>query len=83
MNFSQLHGEGVLTGARYVSQEAVNFSVHLTELGQSTTLTDHFTLTGQGGVPNEVLQARFHITRNANGTVTSFADEFRVKCTTT
>jgi hypothetical protein len=77
-----LQGTGVISGNQYVSQQisTVNFSVPGPTVGFEVTQPLTFTLIGQGTVPNEVLTALIHYTVNANGELTTFVDNFRVKC---
>jgi hypothetical protein len=70
------------TGALYVVQARASVALNLpaASLGQEFNRTDLFTLIGQGTAPNEVLTARIHFTVDANGTVRSSIDDFRLKC---
>ena len=75
-------GTSQTTGAQYVVHARANVALNLpaTSLGQEFNRTDLFTLIGQGTAPNEVLTARIHFTVDANGTVRSSINEFRLKC---
>jgi hypothetical protein len=79
-----LEAKGVseTTGAKYVVQARASVAMNLpaTSLGQEFNRTDLFTLIGQGTAPNEVLTARIHLTVDANGSVRSSVDDFRLRC---
>ena len=82
VDFTGLHGVGVVSGTQYVGHQSqtVNFNVAHDLLGFEGTQPLDFTLTGTGSAPDEVFSAIMHITVNANGEVTSFVDNIRVKC---
>lgn len=79
------------SGTRYV----VNFTSILSQyfgageldeeglpLGPPVTATSPFSfrLISNDGTPNLSMRASFHITVNANGDVTAFADDFQIEC---
>ena len=82
MDYTGLQGTGVISGSQYVAQQisTVNFNVPGPTVGFEVTQTLMFTLIGQGTAPNEVLTALIHYTVNANGELTTYVDNFRVKC---
>jgi len=82
-DFTGLQGIGVVTGAQYVSRQisVVNFNVPGPMLGFEVTQVLTFTLIGQGATPNEILTALVHYTLDASGELTTYVDNFRVKCT--
>jgi hypothetical protein len=81
-NFTGLQGTGLVSGAHYVAHQisVVNFNVSATSLGFEVSEPTTFTLIGQGQVPNEVLTMLVHYTVDANGALTSYVDNLRVKC---
>jgi hypothetical protein len=82
MDYTGLQGTGVNSGSKYVAQQivSVNFNVPGPTVGFEVTQTMMFTLIGQGTAPNEVLTALIHYTIDANGELTTYVDNFRVKC---
>jgi hypothetical protein len=82
LDYTGLQGFGVISGSKYVAQQivTVNFNVPGQTLGFEVTQGTMFTLIGQGTVPNEVLTALIHYTIDANGALTTYVDNFRVKC---
>ena len=76
-------GVGLITGAKYEWNEAINESVNFDGSDGATytgTFTQRFRLIGQGRVPDRFMNALFHMTVNANGEVTSFKSEFEDTC---
>ena len=45
-----------------------------------STFTNSFNFISQGAASNTLLLETFHITINANGSVTAFVDNFRLEC---
>ena len=82
IDFTGLHGVGVVSGTQYVSHQTqtTNFNVSHDLIGFEVTQPLNFTLIGRGTAPDEVFSALLHITVNANGELTSFVDNIRVKC---
>jgi hypothetical protein len=82
LDYTGLQGTGVVSGSQYVARQIglVNFNVPGPTIGFEVTQTTMFTLIGQGTTPNEVLTALIHYTVNANGELTTYVDNFRVKC---
>ena len=72
-------GTGLVTGDKYqgtgVSQDEFTAAV-----GQEETFINNFRIIGQGPGNNFLVHENFHITINANGTVTAFHDNFTVDC---
>ena len=82
LDYTGMQGTGVITGANYVSRQIslVNFNVPGQTVGFEVTQSIKFNLIGQGTVPDEVLTALVHYTINANGELTTYVDNYRVKC---
>jgi hypothetical protein len=82
LDFTGLQGVGVVTGTQYVAHQTqmINFNVSKDLIGAEVTQPLVFTLIGSGSAPDEVFVAIQHFTINANGELTSFVDNFRVKC---
>jgi len=74
-----ISGTGVVTGDKYqgtgVTQDEFN-----TSFGMEETFINNFRIIGQGPGNNFLVHENFHITINANGTVTVFHDNFTVDC---
>ena len=72
-------GTGLVTGDKYqgtgVSQDEFTAAV-----GQEETFINNFRIIGQGNGNNFLVHENFHITINANGTVTSIHDNVTVDC---
>jgi len=62
-------GTGLVTGDKYTAA-----------VGQEETFINNFRIIGQGNGNNFLVHENFHITVNANGTITSFHDNFTVDC---
>ncbi|MFN2637789.1 MAG: hypothetical protein ABR585_12255 [Gemmatimonadaceae bacterium] len=82
MDYTGLQGTSAITGAKYVANQisVVNFNVPGPQLGFEVTRETSFKLIGQGTAPDEVLTMLIHYTINANGELTTFVDNFRVRC---
>ena len=72
-------GTSETTGVQYVGTQIFNKTFNL-EPGEEQTVLLMFTLIGQGDVPNEKSTYQFHITLLADGTVTSYIDDFHILC---
>lgn len=76
-----LSGEGLTTGDKYqgtgVTQEQFNLNG---PLPITDTFINNFRMIGQGPGNNFMVHENFHVTVNANGTVTSVHDNFSVTC---
>jgi len=74
-----VRGVGLTTGLKYqatgVTQEEFNVKV-----GEQTTFVNNFRIIGQGPGNNFLIHENFHVTVNANGTLTAFVDNFRADC---
>lgn len=74
-----ISGTGQVTGDKYqatgVTQDEFN-----TSFGYEETFVNNFRIIGQGPGNNFLVHDNFHITVNANGTVTAFHDNFSVDC---
>lgn len=72
-------GVGETTGDKYratgVTQNAFNANV-----GVEETFVNNFRIIGPGPGNNYLVHNVFHITFNANGTITAFVDRFSVDC---
>lgn len=83
MSFSDnpqgITGLGWTTGAKYQGTGLTrdNFGGRI---GSEETYVNNFRMIGQGPGNNFLVHENFHITVNANGTVTSFHDNFSVEC---
>ena len=75
-------GTSATTGANYVANQIslVNFNVSASTVGFEVTQPITFKLIGQGSAPDEVATGLVHYTIDANGELTTFVDNFRVKC---
>ena len=74
-----ISGLGWTTGAKYQGTGLTrdNFGGRI---GSEETYVNNFRMIGQGPGNNFLVHENFHITVNANGTVTSFHDNFSVEC---
>ena len=74
-----ISGTGLVTGDKYqatgVTQDEFN-----TSFGMEETFINNFRIIGQGPGNNFLVHENFHITINANGTVTASHDNFTVDC---
>ena len=72
-------GTGLTTGAKYqgTGETRDNFNG---VVGFEETFVNNFKIIGQGPGNNFLVHDNVHITVNANGTVTSFHDNFSVEC---
>jgi hypothetical protein len=72
-------GTGLTTGASYnatgVTQGNFNGKV-----GYETTFVNNFKIVGQGPGNNFMIHETFHVTVNANGTLTAFVDQTSIVC---
>jgi hypothetical protein len=79
VNPQGVSGIGETTGTKYqgtgVTQGTFNGQV-----GFETSFVNNFRIIGQGPGNNFLVHENFHVTINANGTVTAFVDNFRVEC---
>ena len=72
-------GTGLTTGDKYQGTGITrdNFGGRI---GFEETFVNNFRIIGQGAGNNLLIHDNFHITVNANGTVTSFHDNFSGEC---
>ena len=73
-------GTNLATGAEYVISQEDNNQYTVGNGADEQSIFVHFNMIGKGAVPNEVLQANFHITITPDGDVSSFHDHFMIKC---
>lgn len=78
----QLYGRGVglTSGKQYIYQDVFQDSFNFLALPIVETTTEAFHIIGQGSLENLEVHTLFHITINANGTVTVVTDKFTVDC---
>lgn len=74
-----ISGIGLTTGAKYQGTGITRFNFG-GRVGAEETDVNNFRIIGQGPGNNYLVHDNFHITINANGTVTSFHDNFSVEC---
>jgi len=74
-----ISGTGRTTGAKYQATGITrdNFGG---QIGFEETFVNNFRIIGQGPGNNFLVHENFHITVHADGTVTSFHDNFSVEC---
>ncbi len=74
-----ISGVGETTGDKYqatgVTQDEFNATV-----GVEETFVNNFRIIGQGSGNNYLVHSVFHITFNANGSITAFVDRLSVDC---
>ena len=74
-----ISGTGLTTGDKYQGTGITRFNFG-GRVGVEETDVNNFRIIGQGTDNNFLVHDNFHITINANGTVTSFHDNFSVEC---
>lgn len=79
VNYQGVSGIGESSGAKYQIPVEVHINTN-GHVGVETTTTLSAKLIGQGPDNNEVMHMTFHVTVNANGTVTASVDNFFIKC---
>jgi len=67
---THLRGPGAATGTRYLADEQFHTTINLNAGAYESTITDTFRLIAQGEAPNFMVSIDYHITMNAEGTVT-------------
>ena len=75
----QFAGTSETTGVQYVGNQVFNTEFN-SRIGEEHTVVYMFTLIGQGSVPNEKSTFQFHITVLPDLTVTSYIDDFHIRC---
>ncbi len=78
-NAQGVRGTGLTTGDKYQATGAAHFSFN-GQVGFEQTIVSNVHIIGQGSGNNLLMHQTFHITVNANGTVTAFVDNFSVEC---
>jgi hypothetical protein len=74
-----LSGTGLTTGDKYQAT-GVTQSQFTGKVGSEETFINNFRIIGQGTGNNFLLHENYHVTVNANGTLTAFVDNFRLEC---
>jgi hypothetical protein len=72
-------GVGQVTGAKYQGTGVTRSEFNL-KAGQESTFVNNFRIIGQGPDNNFLVHDNFHVTVNANGTVTASHDNFQIEC---
>ncbi len=82
-----LAGVGLVSGSKYVAEANSKLSLYLpagstpwVNGGFHVTEPLHIEFIGQGGVPNQILDAMWHVTFNNNGELTSFINSYSMRC---
>lgn len=78
-NYQGIKGIGWTTGDKYRATGAGQYNV-TSKVGYEETSVWHFKVNGQGPGNKFTVRANFHITVNANGTVTAYHDNWTVEC---
>jgi hypothetical protein len=78
-NLQGVSGTGLTTGDKYQATGAIGMEVN-GKVGQEETRVINIHIIGQGNGNNFLAHGLFHMTVNADGTVTSFVDNVRVEC---
>jgi hypothetical protein len=73
-------GAGLTTGAGYHGTGVTQDKNHFGLVGQTVSFIDNFRIIGQGSGNNFSLHENFHVTVNANGTLTTFVDNISATC---
>jgi hypothetical protein len=75
-------GTSEATGAKYQGTGVTDdmFGGSFTNGQSRETFINRFDFIGQGSAPNSITHETFHVTVNANGTVTAFFDNVTVSC---
>ncbi len=73
-------GTGLTTGAAYHGTGVTQDHNHFAQVGQTVSFIDNFRIIGQGPGNNFTLHENFHVTVNANGTLTTFVDNISADC---
>ena len=77
-----ISGVGSVSGDKYQATGITRFSFEADVVAFPfiQTLVNNFKIIGQGPGNNFLVHQNFHLTVNANGTVTAFADNFSAEC---
>ena len=75
-------GTGSVTGDKYQGTGATNFNLEadVDEFPMNATVVNNIRVIGQGPGNNLLVHENFHVTFNADGTMTAFVDNFRAEC---
>jgi hypothetical protein len=73
-------GSGLSTGDPYHGTGVTQDKNHFGQVGQAISFIDNFRIIGQGNGNNFTLHENFHVTVNANGTLTTFVDNISADC---
>ena len=73
-------GVGLTSGDQYQATGETRFGFNDRGLPFEFTFVNNFKIIGHGPGNNFLVHETFHITINANGTVTAFVDNFSVEC---
>jgi hypothetical protein len=73
-------GTGLTTGAAYQGTGVTQNHNFFGQVGQTVSFIDNFLIIGQGPGNNFTLHENFHVTVNANGTLTTFVDNISADC---
>lgn len=73
-------GTGLSTGDRYRGTGVTQSHDRFGQVGESFTFVNNFRIIGQGRGSNFTVHETFHLTVNANGTVTVATEKARVRC---
>jgi len=74
-----ISGVGETTGLKYQANGVTQTELDL-GFGAEETIIDNFRIIGQGPDNNLTVHENFHITINADGSLTSFHDNFSAEC---
>jgi hypothetical protein len=75
-----ISGAGLTTGAGYHGTGVTQDHDVFAQVGQTVSFIDNFRIIGQGPGNNFTLHENFHVTVNANGTLTTFVDNISADC---
>ena len=75
-----LSGTGSTSGDKYQGTGVTRDHFKVSGLPFEETYVNNFRMIGQGPGNNFLTHENFHVTVNANGEMTAFADNFRVEC---
>lgn len=73
-------GVGLTSGVKYQGTGVTRDHFKISGLPWEQTFVNNFRIIGQGKGNNFLVHENFHVTVNANGEMTAFADNFRVEC---
>ena len=77
---AQVQGTGAAAGTKYAASEELNDNLNLNTGATEENFTHAFKLIAQGKDPNFKLLESFHVTINANGTVTVLRSNIGATC---